>query len=51
MKSVMQAIWLLVVAFGNLIDIIVIQFQSGLSQVSGFNKKCNNFSQILNYYK
>lgn len=35
----MQAIWLLVVAFGNLIDIIVVQAESGssgggLSQVS-----------------
>uniref|UniRef100_A0A0P6F328 Oligopeptide transporter 1 n=1 Tax=Daphnia magna TaxID=35525 RepID=A0A0P6F328_9CRUS len=36
MKSVMQAIWLLVVAFGNLIDIIVIQFQSDMSQADEF---------------
>ncbi|KAI9551403.1 hypothetical protein GHT06_021736 [Daphnia sinensis] len=36
MKSVMQAIWLLVVAFGNLIDIIVIQFQSDMSQANEF---------------
>jgi hypothetical protein len=39
MKAVMQAIWLMVVAFGNLIDIIVIAIQSGatgegMSQVS-----------------
>jgi hypothetical protein len=39
MKAVMQAIWLMVVAFGNLIDIIVISIQSGatgegMSQVS-----------------
>uniref|UniRef100_A0A0P5NN81 Oligopeptide transporter 1 n=1 Tax=Daphnia magna TaxID=35525 RepID=A0A0P5NN81_9CRUS len=36
MKSVMQSIWLLVNAFGNLIDIIVIQFQSDMSQADEF---------------
>ncbi|XP_046631111.1 solute carrier family 15 member 2-like [Daphnia pulicaria] len=41
MKSVMTAIWLMVVAFGNLIDIIVIAVQSGatgegMSQASEF---------------
>jgi hypothetical protein len=41
MKAVMQAIWLMVVAFGNLIDIIVISAQSedpnaGLSQAQEF---------------
>ena len=41
MKSVMTAIWLMVVAFGNLIDIIVISVQSedpnaGLSQAQEF---------------
>ncbi|XP_057379153.1 solute carrier family 15 member 1-like [Daphnia carinata] len=36
MKSVMQAIWHLVDAFGNLIDIIVIQFQSDMSQADEF---------------
>lgn len=33
MKSVMQGIWQLVVAFGNLIVIIVAEAKSGLSQV------------------
>ncbi|KAK4036170.1 hypothetical protein OUZ56_028236 [Daphnia magna] len=36
MKSVMQSIWLLVNAFGNSIDIIVIQFQSDMSQADEF---------------
>jgi len=44
MKSVMTAIWLMVVAFGNLIDIIVIAIQSGatgdgMSQAS-FSSYC-----------
>ncbi len=33
MKSVVQAMWLLVVAFGNLIDIIVASVNSGMSRV------------------
>jgi dipeptide/tripeptide permease len=50
MKSVMTAIWLMVVAFGNLIDIIVIAVQSGatgegMSQVSfsGFSSCTANY--------
>jgi len=34
MKSVVTAMWQLVVAFGNLIDIIVASTSSGMSQVT-----------------
>lgn len=35
MKSVVTAMWQLVVAFGNLIDVIVASTSSGMGQVRG----------------
>jgi dipeptide/tripeptide permease len=54
MKAVMQAIWLMVVAFGNLIDIIVISAQSedpnaGLSQAQEFFMFAGNSSRTFHF--